>query len=561
MSNRTQPKVDKNPKRTEARKAGLLERRETPDYATPKSQRLNVDPGMMDKSTILRQIEVQKQNLPHLYNPELKFYKWSKSFFETRNRIAMLVAGNQLGKSSTQIRRVIELAGNKKLWKEFWPRRDPKIFWYFYPTSDVFTTEFEKKWVTDFLPRNEMKHHDTYGWDVQYDNGQPHALHFRSGVTVYFQTYGKRAKNLQTATVDYVALDEEPPEAYMDELMARLIANDGYLSMVFTATEGQQLFYRAMECMGSKEETFPNAWKKTISLYDCQVYEDGSPGAWPLERIKQREQMCTSENERLRRVMGRFVRDEGLRYQAFDHVRNIRVPEPIPKDWGYYAGVDIGSGGRNRSKASVVFIATDPLHTKGVVTKCWRGDTEETTAGDILEKYVEMSRGMNIKQAFYDHASKEFGMLAARAGIAIFPAQKAQAQGNDLVNSLLKYGALIIESDGGENEKLITELTTVPAEKTNSRSWVDDLTDALKYGVAGVPWDFSKLGFKEPGHNPVMLDRTQFRDVPQTWWTPADYRDYEFRLRRGEIHEERNEDQASAGQELYDYFHGDGTNY
>jgi phage terminase large subunit-like protein len=460
------------------------------------------------------------------------------------------------------IRRIIELAGNKKLWKDYWPRRDPKIFWYFYPSNDIMKTEVEKKWVPDFLPKNEMKSHETYGWDITYDNGIPSALHFRSGVTVYFQTYGMRIRNLQATTVDYVALDEEPPEDYIDELTSRLIANDGYLSMVFTATIGQQLFYRAMECIGSKEESFPNAYKKTISLYDCQVYEDGSIGAWPLDRIKQREQMCTSENERLRRVMGRFVRDEGLRYHAFDHARNVVDPTPIPKDWGYYAGVDIGSGGKNRSKASIVIVAVSPENTKGIVTDCWRGDTEDTTAGDILEKYLEMTSKLAVKQAFYDHSSREFGLQASRAGVPMFPAQKNQSQGNDLLNSLFKYAALVIEGGRGENEKLITELSTVPAEKSTSRTWVDDLSDALKYGIAAIPWDFTKLGMKEHlDTNPVMLDRAKLRNTPQTWWTAEDYRAYEFRVRRGEVHEEREESENSAGQELFDYFHGGYENY
>jgi hypothetical protein len=118
-----------------------------------------------------------------------------------------------------------------------------------------------------------------------------------------------------------VSGDEEMPEDYVDELLARVSASDGYFNLAFTATQGFQLWFRAMECIGTSEEVFPDAHKQCVSLYDCQIYEDGTPGAWPIERIKAREKSCTTEAEVLRRVHGRFVKDEGRKYANFSPAR------------------------------------------------------------------------------------------------------------------------------------------------------------------------------------------------------------------------------------------------
>jgi hypothetical protein len=73
--------------------------RAIPDYVSNGVTPFNVDPAMFDKSAIKRHIEIQKQNLPHLYHPGIKFYKWARDFFECKNRVSILVAGNQLGKA------------------------------------------------------------------------------------------------------------------------------------------------------------------------------------------------------------------------------------------------------------------------------------------------------------------------------------------------------------------------------------------------------------------------------------------------------------------------------
>jgi hypothetical protein len=485
----------------------------------------NLDPLTFQQSVIKNRIKELREDLPHLYG--WKFYPWAREFFESRNRMNLLCAANQIGKSSIAIRKNIEWACNKKLWKDLWAT-EPKQFWYFYPSDSVATVEVEKKWIPEFMPRGDMKDHEDYGWDLEYKSGDAHAIHFRSGVSIYFKSYGQKTLNLQTSSVHMITADEEMPEEHLDELLARLRATRGYFNQVFTATRGLQIWYRAMECIGSPEEMFIQAWKRSVSMRDCRFYDDGSASPWTEERIREAESFCSSKSEVLKRIDGRFVKDEGRRYLSFDPDNNILAYEAVPKNWRYYAGVDIGSGGKGRSAGAVVVIAVNPEFTKGRVIKTWRGDYEETTARDILDKYRELTSGLSIVQACYDYQSREFGLIASRSGEPFVPADKSRDSGEAILNTLWQSVALTIDDGATDNRKLVTELMSVPAGVKN-RKFQDDLTDALRYVAKLIPWDFPLIA---PGSG---LDKIEEKDdAPKASWTEAEYQAWEIRQRRGE---------------------------
>ena len=479
-----------------------------------------------EHNKVQQRIVELKSDLPHLYG--FPFYQWSREFFNSRNRISLLCAANQVSKSSTAIRKTIEWACNKKLWPSLWETA-PRTFWYFYPSDGTKNLEFHSKWVPEFLPRGAMKNHEWYGWDVEYINGAIDAVHFKSGVSVHFRTYGQKLVNLQSATVHYIVADEEMPEEYVDELLARLRAVRGYFCQVFTATRGLQLWYRAMECIGTEDEAFRTAYKRTVSMYECGTYEDGSPSMWTKARIAEAEAQCTSKKEVLKRIHGRFVKDDGLRYDSFDTERNIQEHTAVPTDWRYYAAVDIGSGGKGRSAGAAVIMAVNPQSTRARIVRTWRGDHEETTAADILTKYRELKSGLVITQAGYDYASREFGLIAARSGEPFIRADKTKNSGEATLNTLFKSGALTIDGGTYHNQRLITELMSVPAGVKN-RAYQDDLSDSLRYVTALVPWDFSLI---TPGEGPI---EEEVRDeIPKAEWSAEEYVAWEIRQRRGAI--------------------------
>ena len=423
---------------------------------------MHIDPFKVEKLRLLERKLALKTELPHLYGP--KFYTWARKFWESRNKMILLNAANQIGKSSFQIRKMIEWATNKSLWPELWPGKIPNNFWYLYPSKEVATQEFETKWQ-EFLPKN--KDDPVYGWEARYVQKRIDSILFKSGVLIAFKTYSYSPENLQTGSVYYLATDEELPEELYAELIFRISATNGYFSMVFTATQGQQLWFRAMEKIGESDEAFPEALKLQVSLFDCQRYEDGSESHWTDDRIKQVIGRCGTENEVLRRVYGRFVVDLGRKFSAFATSSNMCAPHQVPSDWKIYAGVDSGSGGEKGDPAAITFTAVSPNRQLGYVIRSWRGDKILTTATDIVLKYIELSKDLVVSEIRYDYADKDIQTVAMRMGISMMPADKNKERGESIVNSLYKNKMLYIFSDG-ENVKLAQELSTLQNSKTRN---------------------------------------------------------------------------------------------
>jgi hypothetical protein len=445
-----------------------------------------------------------KQGLPHRF--AYPWYPWARRVYESKNKEVFLTAANQVSKSSTAIRKNIELATNPSLWKEYWPGlRDgqkPGLFWYMYPTKEVATTEVEQKWEKEFLPRGEYKDHPQYGWELEYNKGEIWAIHFKTGVTIQFKTYAQKAKDLQTSSVYHLTCDEELPIDLLPELKARLNATDGYFLMVFTATLGQLYWSLTMEPPTAEEEKHKDALKIRASLFDSMAYDDGTPSPWTEAKIARAISNCPTEAEIQRRIYGRFVKSEGLLYEAFSLEKNMSDNHPLPKDWHIFTGVDPGSGGKSGHPAAMVYIAVKPDFKEGRVFRAWRGDGIPTTSSDILEKYRELRAGLAPTAQIYDYASKDFYLVASQMGEAFQPAEKNKERGISLVNTLFKTGMLKLQRNDPEISKLVQELSSIGPNSKKS-GHVDDLSDCLRYAALAVPWDFAGA------HVPTET-RTQF---------------------------------------------------
>lgn len=438
-----------------------------------------------------RQLEI-KESLPHLYG--LRWYSWQWKFFSSRNKVNLLTAGNQQGKSVCQIRKAIDWATDVKKWPELWPHSTPRQFWYFYPSSDLVNSEFETKWEPEFLPRGKFREHPQYGWKPEYQKGKLHCLHFNSGVTIYFKSYEQKLKNLQGSSCHAVFVDEELPEAFVPEIMARLggATIQGYFHAVFTATIGQEFWRLAMEPGENEKENFPDAFKQQVSLYDCMFYRDGTPGPWTEEMIQSRIKSCVDEGEVQRRVFGKFVSKEGRAYPTYIPDRHFIKPIPIDAEWKLYSAIDNGSG-KGAHPPGIVFVAVRPDFQQAYVFKCWRGDDRVYTAGDIIEKWKEMSRGMFLTQSWYDWEAKDLKTIAERQGENLQIADKSRDKGQQILNTLFKNDMLkIFDDEDGEGAKLGGELIGLK-ENTNKSKARDDLIDPLRYVCNSVPWDWSVI--------------------------------------------------------------------
>ena len=433
-----------------------------------------------------------------------------------------LVAANQIGKSTTQIKKRIHIATSPDLWPRLWPKTfktNPHTIpmsWYLYPNQTTTLDEFHEKWVNTLLPKDEYKDHPIYGWKAEIRNKILKSIKFNTGYTIYFKTYNQNVHDMQAGTAFAIDCDEELPIDLYPELSARLFATDGQFSMAFTATLGQEEWRQAMD-IGSKDETFKIAWKRTISMYDCEYYHDGTPSEWTEERIKQKEAMCSSRAEVDRRIFGKFVRTQGLKYSGFSREINLvsfprghngQEYKGVPKGWSVYSGVDIGSGGKSGHPAAYCFVAVNPDFTKIRVFKCRRLDGIETTAGDILQEYIRDRGDIRPAMQCYDWASKDFGTIAQRSGEPFIKAEKSHDIGEQVLNAAFKSGMMKIYDDGIEARKLAAELEALGTD-TNKRHAKDDLIDALRYAVTRIPVDWQSV--LSMGDQPVKRDNASER--------------------------------------------------
>ncbi len=482
-----------------------------------------------------RELEL-REGLPFLHG--WPWYQWAWDFFESVNPLNFLCAANQVSKSSTQIRKCIEWATNKDKWPLLW-RREPKQFWYMYPSAKVAQAEWLTKW-SQFMPKGKFKADPVYGWKERIENGTIVSIHFNSGVHVFFKTYSQSAEDLQSGTLDALFCDEEMPAELWDELQMRLNASDGYFHMVFTATLGQDFWRQTMEPRDDEKERFPSAFKRCVSLYDSQVYMDGTPTQWTNEKIERVKARCQSHNEFLKRVMGRFVVSGGRKYESFDATKHMKTSHPIPESWMIYEGVDIGGGGEHSHKAAICFVAVRPDFRSGRAFLGWRGGHEITTAGDVFEKHLELKKKLRRppSRMLYDWSSKDFGTIAARAGEPFEKAEKGHDIGEDIINTLFKNDMLFIYEDG-ELAKLAGELSTLQKATSKTKA-KDDFCDAFRYAVTKVPWDFSFLtGAKPDG----------FEENPEA---PRNRKEQEIHERRTRF-EEATPEEAALEQEFEEW--------
>jgi phage terminase large subunit-like protein len=499
---------------------------------------------------VLRQQKHLEEELPHLYVP---MYDWQRKLHESDNRVNLLTAANQIGKSSCLIRRNIANCTEPARWEKFWgPNAKPRQFWYFYPDSITLEREIDTKWVPEWMPRGRFEKDAQYGWKLTKKNGIYSACHFNAGPTIYFQMYSKSVANVQAGSVHEVTCDEEMPLEFYDEIMFRLTATAGIFTSGFTPTLNQLFWKQAME--GKK--ILPSAMKLQISMYDCLKYEDGSPSrVMTLDKIKLAEEKCKNETERQRRIFGKFVTEEGRTYYAFDYDENVVRPYSI-KGWFIYAAVDYGSGsdegaknGKKNHPAAIVFIAVRPDYKKGAIFKSWRGDGEKTTAGDVFLKYQELAKGLSITQACYDAAAADFGTIATRNGVGFVRADKSRDAGEDLVNTLFKHKMLDIFDDDPENLKLAGELLTIMVSKQRGDAKRDDdLADSTRYGCKLIPWDLSAVD-ELVGATEEAEQERKARPL-----TEEEHQAMQIRMRRGEdVGDTKSSEQEGWG-ELEDEF-------
>lgn len=472
----------------------------------------------LKKLELLEKEARERDSLPHIYL--YKHYKWSRKFLDSRKKLLCLTAANQVSKSSCHIRKFIHWATEPEIWPGLWPKLQPgtkpRQWWYLYPNRETATIEFHDKWM-QFLPK-VAESDPKYGWRKELKNKLIHSISFNTGITIIFKAYSQDVQDLQAGSVYLIGCDEELPWELFHELSMRTAATDGYMSFVFTATKGQQEWREVVE----DRTRLPAAEVMQVSMYDCLEYEDGTSTHWSKERIEEIKTRCATEAEIQKRVYGRFVMAEGLKYPAYDERNHSQDYHMVPSNWDYYACIDYGSGGTSGHPAAVGVVAVSPDFKSGRVVRAWRGDGVDTTCEDVILKYLEIIKTLPREPiaSYYDWGAKDLKIIADRMGLTLQPAEKGHEFGVSVVNTLFKGGMLKLyrwnpaakfPEDFLQTEKLSRELQSLSL-TTSKQHAKDDLIDAcVRYPCAKIPWDWTGIAPVGIALQPKILTEEEIR--------------------------------------------------
>lgn len=468
--------------------------------------------------------------LPHLYMH--KNYQWGREFEDDlTTRTQVVCAANQIGKTSTLLKKLFRIATSPELWPKMWPDlpegMKPAQWWYLYPSSEMANIELEEKWKP-LLPKFG-EDHPRYGWRVRKIDQRLSGISFNSGINIYFKYYSQNVINLQGASCYLMGIDEEAPIAVIPELQMRVRATNGYMFFVFTPTIGQTFWKQVVE----DRIVWPSARVWQPSLLDCMKYDDGSDSHWSPERVEQAIQDCVSENEKQRRIYARVLaeNDSGRQFPTFKREFHVKQSKPMPDGWSCIVGIDYGSGVAPRGHPSAItFLAVNEERTAALVFRHWRGDNLETTAEDVVNQYEHMAIGVPVQIVFYDYSQRDIGIIAQRRGLPFQLANKARDSGKIFINSLFKAGALHIaewssfaEVSGVnpthlQTEKMMIELEALREDEPKTHA-KDDSVDSLRYPISGIAWAWEAINAKrEEEHVERRGGLTRVEPDPRVQW-------------------------------------------
>ena len=167
-------------------------------------------------------------------------------------------------------------------------------------------------------------------------------------VKLQFRSYEQGRENLQSATIDFVYCDEEPPSDLIGELRARLGATGGFMYMAFTPLKGMTPLVQ--EFWGKDN---PEKFLVCMNIYEASHYTP--------EKLKKIESLYSglSEAEKKARMMGVPTMGTGLVYPIEDQEIWFEGFGEIPKRWKRMAALDFGRG---EHPQAMVWGALDPVN-------------------------------------------------------------------------------------------------------------------------------------------------------------------------------------------------------
>ena len=276
----------------------------------------------------------QDQNKLSRYTPYLKQREFHAKGATHRERLFR--AGNQLGKTwSSAYEIAIHLTG---LYPEWWTGKRwsrPITGWALGESMESTRDTLQRlvmgrpgEWGTGTIPKKLIIGDPKRAQGIADSIDSVAVRHVSGGQSrLYFKSYEKGRSKLQGETIDFAALDEEPPADIYTEVLTRTNATKGITWITFTPLLGMSDVVRMF-----LQNPTPERADINMTIDDVEHYT-------PEERAKIIASYPAHEREA--RARGVPILGSGRVFAIAESELRVE-PFPIPDFWPQIAGIDFG---------------------------------------------------------------------------------------------------------------------------------------------------------------------------------------------------------------------------
>lgn len=338
-------------------------------------------------------------------------------FYKSQANIRWFFGGNQSGKTYTNMMDLAQLVLNVHPFKSI----SQGLHWVciesWEQVRDILWEENLKKMIPEHHIFNI-----SYGQDKT-----PKKIMLKNGHRIEFKAFNQGRELFQGRAIDTCYCDEQCSHDFqgiLNEIQARLMTKDGYLSWSMTPIIPQPILEERIESLPETDEVF---------YADLNSNRTSNGGYVSDERI---DQMIAEwpEEVQITRIKGLFASFYGAVYKTFS--RNIHVIKSfeIPEEWAKYRGFDFGF----TNPFVCLWCAQDKDNNWYVYREYYKS---KTGIGEHITNVKRLSKDERYLVSWADPENAGDRAELRKAGIDTKSARKNVAAGIEMVQSKLKVKA------------------------------------------------------------------------------------------------------------------------
>ena len=252
----------------------------------------------------------------------------------------------------------------------------------------------------------------------------PRKIFLKNGHRIEFKAFNQGRNQFQGRAIDSIHCDEQCHhdfQAILNEMQARLLAKDGYLSWGMTPIMPQPELEERIEDLPETDEVFQinlNGNRISVGGYIPDKRIDQMIGEWP-------------EETQATRIRGEFASFYGAVFKTYSRRIHVVAPFRIPKEWRRYRAFDFGF----TNPFVCLWLAKDKDENWYLYREYYQ---KQTSIAEHIRMVKLLSKGERYISSYADPENAEDRSEMKKAGIPTKAARKDVARGIELVQSKLK---------------------------------------------------------------------------------------------------------------------------